>query len=74
MSLTNPNQQMRRNLKEAAALLKWAGVDLFAISKRMIDADDEQGALELMRVASSLQEAEGTLAGYADEGTTETLY
>lgn len=40
---------------------------MFVVSKRMIDADDEQGALELMRVASSLQETEDKLAGYADE-------
>lgn len=28
MTLTKPNQQLRRDLKEAAALLKWSGVDL----------------------------------------------
>ncbi len=28
MPLTMPNQQLRRDLKEAAALLKWSGVDL----------------------------------------------
>ncbi|WP_313771585.1 hypothetical protein [Pseudomonas protegens] len=35
MGLTKPNQQLRRDLKEAAATLKWAGVDLFGVAKRM---------------------------------------
>ncbi|MCF5049321.1 hypothetical protein GIW77_24325 [Pseudomonas simiae] len=67
MSLTKPNQQLRRDLKEAAAILKWAGVDLFVVSKRMMAAGDEQGAMELMKIAMSFQETEDKLAGYADE-------
>lgn len=67
MTLTKPNQQLRRDLKEAAALFKWAGVDLFVVSKRMMAAGDEQSAMELMKVAMSLQEAEDKLAGFADE-------
>ncbi len=67
MSLTKPNQQLRRDLKEVAALLKWAGVDLYVVSKRMMAAGDEQGAMELMKIAMSLQETEDKLAGYAEE-------
>ncbi|MGE1156919.1 hypothetical protein [Pseudomonas kitaguniensis] len=67
MSLTKPNQQLRLDLKEAASLLVWAGVDLFAVSERMLAAGDEQGALEMQRIAISLQESEARLAGYADE-------
>lgn len=67
MSLTKPNQQLRRDLKEAAATLKWAGVDLFGVAKRMLAAGDEQGANDLMRIALSFQETEDKLAGYADE-------
>ena len=67
MALTKPNQQLRRDLKEAAAILKWAGVDLYVVSKRMMAAGDEQGAVELMKIAMSLQETEDKLAGYADE-------
>ncbi|USW94203.1 hypothetical protein NHF39_23145 [Pseudomonas proteolytica] len=67
MPLTKPNQQLRRDLKEAAALLKWAGLDLYVVSKRMMAAGDEQGAMELMKIAMSLQETEDKLAGYADE-------
>ena len=67
MALTKPNQQLRRDLKEAAALLKWAGVDLYVVSKRMMAAGDEQSAMELMKIAMSFQETEDKLAGYADE-------
>jgi hypothetical protein len=67
MSLTKPNQQLRRDLKEAAALLKWSGVDLFVFAKRLLAAGDEQGANDLMKTALSLQDAEDKLAGYADE-------
>ncbi|NWC72556.1 hypothetical protein HX823_00530 [Pseudomonas sp. P7759] len=67
MALTKPNQQLRRDLKEAAATLKWAGVDLFGVAKRMLAAGDEQGANDLMKIAFSFQEAEDKLAGYADE-------
>ena len=33
MPLSKPNQELKRDLKEAAALLKWSGVNLFTISK-----------------------------------------
>lgn len=67
MALTKPNQQLRRDLKEAAALLKWSGVDLFVFAKRLLAAGDEQGANDLMKIALSFQETEDKLAGYADE-------
>ena len=67
MPLTKPNQELKRDLKEAAALLKWSGVDLFTISKRLLDAGDEIGATELMMIAVSYQAIEDKLASYADE-------
>lgn len=65
--LTKLNQQLRRDLKEAAALLKWSGVDLFVVSKRLLIVGDEQCALDLMKIAMSLQKTEDKLAGHADE-------
>ena len=53
MPLTKPNQELKLDLKEAAALLKLSGVDLFTISKRLLDAGDEIGAAELMKIAVS---------------------
>ena len=70
MPLTKPNQQLRRDLKEAAALLKWSGVDLFGVAKRLLAAGDEISADELMMIALSFQETEDKLAGYADEVKT----
>ena len=67
MPLTKPNQELKRDLKEAAALLKWSGVDLFTISKRLLDAGDEIGATELMKIALSYQAIEDKLVSYADE-------
>ncbi|MFH6564920.1 hypothetical protein [Pseudomonas kulmbachensis] len=67
MSLTKPNQELKSDLKEAAAVLKWSGVDLFAISKRLLDAGDEIGADELMKIAVSYQATEDKLTAYADE-------
>ena len=67
MALTKPNQQLRRDLKDAAALLKWSGVDLFVFAKRLLAAGDEQGANDLMKIALSFQETEDKLAGYAEE-------
>lgn len=67
MALAKPNQQLRRDLKEAAATLKWAGVDLFGVAKRMLANGDEQGANDLMKIAFSFQEAEDRFADYAEE-------
>ncbi|UXV21035.1 hypothetical protein N4P55_06675 [Pseudomonas fluorescens] len=67
MALTKPNQQLRRDLKEAAATLKWAGVDLFGVAKRMLAAGDEEGANELMKIAFSFQETEDKLVAYEEE-------
>ena len=67
MSLTKPNQQLRRDLKEAAAMLKWSGVDLFGVANRLLAAGDEISADELMMIALSYQAMEDKLAGYAEE-------
>ncbi|MGS0546061.1 hypothetical protein ACU8WE_26265 [Pseudomonas parakoreensis] len=67
MPLTKPSQQLRRDLKEAAALLKWSGVDLFGVAKRLLAAGEEISANELMMIALSYQAMEDKLAGYAEE-------
>ncbi|MDF3188058.1 hypothetical protein [Pseudomonas paracarnis] len=67
MALTKPNQQLRRDLKEAAALLKWSGVDLMQAAVRLSEAGQEEEARELLKIAASYQDAEDKLAGYADE-------
>ncbi|WLG29621.1 hypothetical protein [Pseudomonas lurida] len=61
MPLTKPKQALRDDLKEAAATLKWAGLDLFAVANRMQSAGDEKGANELMEIARSFQEVDDNL-------------
>ena len=67
MPLTKPNQDLRRDLRDAAAVLKWSGVDLFTFAKKLLAAGDEDGANELMRIALAFQEIEDRLEGYAEE-------
>jgi hypothetical protein len=67
MPLTKPNQQLRRDLKEAAALLKWSGVDLMQAAVKLSEAGQEDEAKELLRIAAGFQEAEDKLVGYAEE-------
>ena len=67
MSLDKPNQQLRRDLKEAAALLKWSGVDLMKIAIRLSEAGLESDARELLTIISGFPDTEDQLAAYADE-------
>jgi len=67
MGLTKPNQQLRRDLKEVAALLKWSGVDLMQAAARLSEAGQVGDAKHLLRIAASFQSVEDRLAGYADE-------
>ncbi|QYM66674.1 hypothetical protein K1X80_16590 [Pseudomonas sp. So3.2b] len=67
MPLNKLNQQLRRDLKEATALLKWSGVDLMQAAMRLSEAGQEDEARELLKIAASYQDSEDKLAGYADE-------
>ena len=67
MPLTKPNQDLRRDLKQAAALLKWSGVDLLQAAPKLSESGQEEEAEELLRIAVSFQETEDRLVGYADE-------
>lgn len=67
MALTKPNQELRRDLKDAAAVLKWSGVDLFVFAKKLLAAGDEDGANELMQIALRFQDVEDKLVEYAEE-------
>lgn len=67
MPITKPNQQLRRDLKEAVALLKWSGVDLMKMAIRLSEAGFENDARELLTIISGFPDAEGRLVGYAHE-------
>ncbi|WP_371923433.1 hypothetical protein [Pseudomonas gelidaquae] len=62
MSLTKPNQQLRRDLKEAAALLKWSGVDLMQAAVKLSEAGHEDDAQELIKIATRFQAVEDLMA------------
>lgn len=67
MSLTKPNQQLHRELKETAAVLKWSGVDLMKMATRLSEAGFEDDAQELVTIIDGFPETEDKLAGYAEE-------
>lgn len=67
MPLTKSNQELRRDLKQASALLKWSGVDLMQAARKLSEAWQEPEAQELLKIAMSFQETEDKLAGYAEE-------
>lgn len=73
MDITKHNLQLRRDLKEAAALLKWSGVDLFGVAKRLLAAGDDVSADELMMIALSYQAIEDRLVAYAEEVKVGTI-
>ncbi|MFJ2455294.1 hypothetical protein ACIOWK_26780 [Pseudomonas protegens] len=67
MGITKPNQQLRRDLKEVAALLKWSGVDIMEIAVKLATEGHEAEARELLLISAKFQEAEDKLEGYAEE-------
>ena len=73
MPLTKPNQDLRRDLKQAASLLKWSGVDLLQAARKLSEAGQEDDAQELLKIAMSFQEVEDKLAGYAEEVKAGTI-
>ncbi|WP_414885492.1 hypothetical protein [Pseudomonas chlororaphis] len=59
--------ELRRDLKEVAALLKWSGVDLMKMAVRLSEAGFEDDARELLTIISGFPDAEDKLMAYADE-------
>lgn len=63
MSLTKPNQQLRRDIKAIAFNLEQSCVDLGKLAEKLGDAD----AIALMGLVGTLYEEADRLVGYADE-------
>lgn len=63
MPLTKPNQQLRRDLKDAAFALESAALEIF----HKAQAGDDAGFLEAMRRVGELHELADRLKGYGDE-------
>lgn len=67
MSLTKPNQDLRRDLKGIASDLKWSAVELMRIAERLSLAGNEADAQAVLRMCQVFQDGEDRLSGYADE-------
>ena len=67
MSLTKPNQDLRRDLKGIASDLKWSAVELMRIAERLSLAGNEADAQAVLKMCQVFQDGEDRLAGYADE-------
>ncbi len=63
MSLTKPNQQLRRDLKDTAFALESAALEMF----HKAQGSDDAGFLEAMKQVGKLHELADRLKGYADE-------
>ena len=67
MHLTQPNQDLKRNLQGIASDLKWSAVELKRIAERLSQSRHEAHAHALLKMCTLFQAGEDRLAGYADE-------
>ncbi len=67
MSLTKPNQDLKRDLQGIASDLKWSAVELMRIAERLSLAGNEVDAQAVLRMCTVFHADEDRLAGYADE-------
>lgn len=67
MSLTKPNQDLKRDLQGVASDLKWSAVELMRIAERLSLAGNEADAQAVLRMCTVFHADEDRLAGYADE-------
>lgn len=70
MSLTKPNQDLKRDLQGVASDLKWSAVELMRIAERLSLAGSEADAQAVLKICTVLHADEDRLAGYADEVKT----
>ena len=66
MPLTKPNQQLRRDLKDAAFALESAALEIF----HKAQSGDDAGFLEAMKRVGELHELADRLKGYGEEVKT----
>lgn len=67
MTLTKPNQDLRRDLQGISSDLKWSAVELMRIAERLSQAGNEHDAQAVIRICQVMQAGEDKLAGYAEE-------
>ena len=67
MSLTQPNQDLKRNLQGIASDLKWSAVELKRIAERLSQSGHETDAQAVLKMCAVFHAGEDRLAGYSDE-------
>ena len=70
MTLTKPNQDLKRDLQGVASDLKWSAVELLRIAERLSLAGNEADAQAVLRMCTVFHDGEDRLARYADEVNT----
>ena len=67
MTLTKPNQDLKRDLQGIASDLKWSAVELKRIADGLSQAGNEADAQAALKMCTVLHADEDRLTGYADE-------
>ena len=67
MSLTKPNQELKRDLRGLASDFKWSAVELMRIAERLSLAGNEPDAQAVLKMCTVFQAGEDRLMGYAEE-------
>ena len=67
MTLTKPNQDLKRDLQGIASDLKWSAVELMRIAERLSLAGNVADAQAVLRMCNVFHADEDRLAGYAEE-------
>ncbi|MFK3948000.1 hypothetical protein [Pseudomonas fulva] len=67
MTITKPNQDLRRDLQGLASDLRWSAVELMRIAGRLSLAGNEHDTQAVIRICQVMQAGEDRLVGYGDE-------
>ena len=67
MTLTKPNQDLKRDLQGVASDLKWSAVELLRIAERLSLAGNEADAQAVLKMCTVFHDGEDRLTAYADE-------
>lgn len=73
MSLTKPNQDLKRDLQGVASDLKWSAVELMRVAERLSQAGNEADAQAIMRMITIFHNDEDRLTAYAAEVAGERI-
>lgn len=67
MPLTQPNQDLKRDLQGIASDLKWSAVELKRIAERLSQSGHEADAQAVLKMCAVFHAGEDRLAGYAEK-------